>query len=70
VINEEVLHRVRKERSFLRTIKPRKANWISRTLHRQCLLNHLIEGQFKGREEGKDVSSYRMALRKRENTGI
>jgi hypothetical protein len=43
--NEEVLQRVRKERSGLRKIKRRKANLIGHTLRRNCLLKHIIEGK-------------------------
>jgi hypothetical protein len=41
-------------------------------LRRSCLLKHVIEGKMEGRsdkkEEEKDVSSYWMTLRKREDT--
>jgi replicative superfamily II helicase len=42
VRNEEVLQRVKEERNILQTIK-RKANWIGYNLHRNRLLNHVIE---------------------------
>jgi hypothetical protein len=51
VRNEEVLHRVKEERSILNTIKRRKANWIGHVLHRNCLLKHVIEGNLEGRIE-------------------
>jgi hypothetical protein len=43
-------------------------------LHRNCPLKHVIEGNIEGRievteDEGEDVSSYWMTLRKREDTG-
>jgi hypothetical protein len=43
-------------------------------LHKNCLLEHVIEGKLEGRIEmtgrwGRSVSSYWMALRKREDTG-
>jgi hypothetical protein len=74
VRNEEVLHRVKEERNILHTIKRRKANWIGHILPRNCPLKHVIEGKLKGRiemteDEGEDVSSYWMTLRKREYTG-
>jgi hypothetical protein len=48
VRNEEVLHRVKKERNILHTIKRRKANWIGHILRRICLLKHGIEGKLEG----------------------
>jgi hypothetical protein len=70
VRNEEVLHRVKEKRNILHTIKRRKANWIGHILRRNCLLKHVIEGKLEGRikrweDEGEDVSSYWMTLRKR-----
>jgi hypothetical protein len=74
VRNEEVLHRVKEERNILQTIKIRKANWIGHFLCRNCLLKHVIEGKLEGsiemrEDEGEDVSSYWMTLRKRKYTG-
>jgi hypothetical protein len=51
VRNEEVLDRVKEERNILQTIKRRKANWIGHSLHRNCLLKHVIEGKLEGRIE-------------------
>jgi hypothetical protein len=51
VRNEEVLHRVEKERNILHTIKRRKANWIGHILRRNCLLKHVIEEKLEGRIE-------------------
>ena len=31
--------------NFLHTVKQREANWTGHTLHRNCLLNHVIEGK-------------------------
>jgi hypothetical protein len=45
VRNEETLQTVRKDRKDLHTIKTGKATWISHILHRNCLLNHVIEGK-------------------------
>jgi hypothetical protein len=42
------LHRVKKERNILHTVKRRKANWIGHILHRNCLLSHIIEGKIMG----------------------
>ena len=51
VTKEEVLLRVKEERNILHTIKKRKANWIGHILHRNCLLEHIIEGKIEGRIE-------------------
>ena len=45
VRNEEVLHRVKKERNVIYSVKRRKANWIGHILRRNCLLKHIIEGK-------------------------
>ena len=44
VRNEGVLQRVKEKGSILYTIGRRKADWIGRFLHRNCLLKHVIEG--------------------------
>ena len=46
--NEEVSHRVKKERNMLHTIKRKKANWISHILRRNCLVKHITEGKIEG----------------------
>jgi len=33
------------ERNFLHTIKRRKTNWIGHILHRNCRLEHTVEGK-------------------------
>jgi len=62
VRNEEVFHRVKKERNVLHTIEIRKDNWIGHIVRRNCLLKHLrhvterrIEARIKvtGRGEGR-----------------
>jgi len=50
-----------------------KANWIGHILRRNCLLQRVIEGKIKGGIEvtgrrGRNVGSYRMSLRKGEDT--
>jgi len=45
--NEEVLQRVKEEMNILHTIKQREANWTGHNWHRNCLLNHVIEGKRK-----------------------
>ena len=49
VRNEEVLHRVIKERNVLRTVVSRKAKWIGCVLRRNCLLQHVVKGNIEGR---------------------
>ena len=48
VRNEDVLHRVKKERNILHTVNRRKANWIGHILHRNCLLHRVNEGKIGG----------------------
>ena len=48
VRNEEVLLRVNKLGNILHEISKRKANWIGHILHRNCLLQRVIEGKIKG----------------------
>jgi len=48
VRNEEVLLRVKEQRNILHEIRKRKANWIVHVLHRNCLLQQVIEGKIKG----------------------
>jgi hypothetical protein len=43
VRNGDVFHRDKVERNMLHKIKRRQANWIGDTLHRNCLLKHVIE---------------------------
>jgi hypothetical protein len=73
VRNEEILHGIKEERNILHKIKRRKANWIGQILRRNCLTTRVSEGKIQGRievteDEGEDVSSYWMTLRK-EYTG-
>jgi len=51
VRNEEVLHRVKKDRNYLTYNKRRKVNWIGHILCRNCLLIHVTEGKVEGRIE-------------------
>ena len=45
--NEEVLLRVNEQMNILHEISKRKANWIGHILHRNCLLQRVIEGKIK-----------------------
>jgi len=48
VRNEEVLLRVKEQRIILHEILKRKANWIGHILHRNCLLQRVVEEKIKG----------------------
>jgi hypothetical protein len=47
VKNEKALQRVKEGRNILRTIKRRKADWISHILHRIRLLKHPTKGRIE-----------------------
>ena len=47
VRNEDVLLRVKEQRNILHEIRKRKAIWIGQNLHRNCLLQRVIEGKIK-----------------------
>jgi hypothetical protein len=49
VRREDVLHSVKLEGDIMQTIKRRKANWIGNILHRNCLLDYIIEGKVERR---------------------
>jgi hypothetical protein len=73
VRSEEVLHRVKEDRNILHTTKRRKATCSGHILRRNCLTKYVIRGKIVGGIEvtgrqGKNVSSYWMTLRKREDT--
>jgi hypothetical protein len=48
VRNEDMLLRVKEQRNILHEISKRNANWIGHILHRNCLLQRVIEGKIKG----------------------
>jgi hypothetical protein len=48
VRNEDVLLRVKEQRNILHEIRKQKANWIGHILHRNCLLQRVIEGKIQG----------------------
>ena len=55
-VRNEALHRVKKERNTLRTIKRRRANWIVHILNNKCILSQSIKGKIKentGEEESR-----------------
>jgi len=43
VRNEKILLRVKEQRNILHEISKRKANWIGHILHRNCILQRVIE---------------------------
>jgi len=43
VRNEEVLHRVKEERSILRTVKRMQVNWVGHVLRLNRFLKHVVE---------------------------
>jgi hypothetical protein len=47
VRTEEMLQRVKEQKTILPTVKIKKANWIGDILRRNCLLKHFIEGKIK-----------------------
>jgi len=48
VRNEEVLLRVKEQRTILHEIRKRKANWIGHILRRNCLRQRVTEGKIQG----------------------
>jgi hypothetical protein len=62
VRNEEVLLWVKEQRDILHEISKRKANWIGHILHRNCLLQRVIEGKIKG---GLEVTGRRGRRRRK-----
>ena len=48
VRNEDVLLRVKEQRTILHEIRKRKANWIGHILRRNCLLQRVTEGKIQG----------------------
>ena len=60
--NEEVLLRIKEQRNILHEISKRKVNWIGHILHRNCLLQRVIEGKIKG---GIEVKGRRGRRRKK-----
>jgi len=46
--NEEVFLRVKEQRNILHEIRKRKMNWFGHILHRNCLLQRVIEGKMQG----------------------
>jgi len=47
------LHRAKEERNFLHTMRRRKAEWTGHILHRNCLLQDVIEDKRKNRSDEK-----------------
>jgi len=73
VRNEEVLHRVKKERNILYTLERRKANWMDH-ICRNCLPKHLTEWKIQGRIKvmgrwGRRYKQLLITWRKKKDTG-
>jgi hypothetical protein len=47
--NEDVLHRVKKDRNMLHTVKGREGSWIGHVLRKNCLTKRVIEGEIEGK---------------------
>jgi hypothetical protein len=62
VRNEDMLFRVNEQRNILHEIRKQKANCIGHILHRNCLLQRVIEGRIKG---GMEVTRRRGRRRKK-----
>jgi hypothetical protein len=62
VRNEDVLLRVKEQRTILHEICKRKANWIGHILRRNCLLQRVIEGKIK---DGIEVTGRRGRRRRK-----
>jgi hypothetical protein len=62
VRSEDVLLRVKEQRNILHEIRKRKANWIDHILHRNYLLQRVIEGKIK---EGMEVTGRRGRRRRK-----
>jgi hypothetical protein len=48
VRNEEVLHRLKMDGNVVCAMERRQANWIGQILRRDCLLEHITEGEIGG----------------------
>ena len=62
VRNEEVLLRVKEQRSILQETSKQKLNWIGHILRRNCLLQRVTEGKIKG---GIEVTGRREVRRRK-----
>jgi hypothetical protein len=70
VRNEEVRHRFEEERYILHAVNERRLTESATCFVEDVLLNTLLKERCKKRRRrGKDVSSYWMIFKTRENTG-
>jgi len=58
-VRNEILLRVKEQKNVLHEISKRKANWIGHILHRNCLLQRVIEGKIEGGIEVIEVTGRR-----------
>jgi hypothetical protein len=47
-VRNEILYRVKEERTILLTVRMRKVYWIGDNVCRNCLLYHAMEGKLEG----------------------
>jgi hypothetical protein len=59
-VKNEVYHSVKEQNNILHTIKRGKANWIDHILHRDCLLEHVIERKIRGKDGGDGKTRKKM----------
>jgi len=52
-LTDFVLHGVKEERDILPTVQRIKTNCIGHILHKNCLLEHVIEGKIEGMRDEK-----------------
>jgi len=62
VRNEEELLTANEQRNILHEIRKRTANWIGHILHRNCLLQQIVEGEI---ERGIEVTGRRGRRRRK-----
>ena len=69
VKNEGMLHRAKRERGILLTMKRTKANWFGHILHEKCLPKHFIKDKIEGTGRRGRRKKLLNDRRKREGTG-
>jgi hypothetical protein len=62
VKNVDILQGVKEETNVLYTVQRNKAKWIGITLHRKCLLTHVLKERKRTKNEEEEVSNYWMTL--------
>jgi hypothetical protein len=72
-VGNGVLRSAKEEINILHTINGRKDSWICHIWRSNCLLEHLLDGEGRGKnkrgeDEEEDVNSYCITLKKGKNT--